>query len=68
MAFTQNDIDDLEKAIALGATEVRRGDESVRYRSLAEMKRVLADMKTSVSGAERGALIRQMTPRTSRGL
>jgi hypothetical protein len=37
MAFTTDQIDALDAAIAQGALEVHYGDKKVRYRSLAEM-------------------------------
>lgn len=50
MAFTQSDIDALEEAIGTGARRVRYSDGSeVEYRTLAEMRSILADMKASVS-------------------
>lgn len=54
MAYSQSDIDALETAIATGALLVKFGagadSREVRYRSLAEMKQILSDMKASVSG------------------
>lgn len=47
MAYTQTQIENLEKAIASGVLEVEYQDRRVRYQSLAEMRRVLADMKAS---------------------
>ena len=49
MAYTQAQIDTLKKAIASGVLIVRHGDEQVTYRSLAEMRRVLADMEGEVN-------------------
>jgi hypothetical protein len=37
MAFTENDLIVLEKAIAQGATRVKYADKEVEYRSLADM-------------------------------
>lgn len=67
MAYTQDDIDALEGAIAKGALEVQRGDERVKYRSLAEMRSTLDIMKAAVSGQPRVSKLRTMTPRTNRG-
>lgn len=39
--FTQQDYDALKSAIASGALEVRRGDRTVKYRSMNEMQRAL---------------------------
>ena len=53
MAYTQSDIDTLRAAIATGATLVRFGSgpdsREVRYRSLADMRSILADMIAEVS-------------------
>lgn len=68
MAYTQADIDTLEKAIATGALKVKRGEEEVTYRSLEEMRQALSAMKARVRGSERGPILRQMTPHTNRGL
>lgn len=45
MAFTQQQHDQLEAAIAQGALEVRYGDKKVVYQSLDNMLRVLKLMK-----------------------
>lgn len=55
MAWTQTDIDTLKAAIATGATLVRFGSgpdsREVRYRSLAEMRDILAQMEAEVNPA-----------------
>jgi hypothetical protein len=48
MAYTQDDYDALKSAIASGATRVEYGDKRIEYRSLAEMKTILADMAKSL--------------------
>lgn len=54
MAFTQADVVALERAIALGATKVRFADNrEVAYRSLAEMRSLLAEMTGSSLGQQR---------------
>lgn len=40
MSWTQADLDELDKAIATGVTEVQYSDRRVRYRSLNEMTRI----------------------------
>lgn len=54
MSYTQEQVDALRAAIATGALEVQQGQERVRYRSLAEMERVLATAEASGWG-ERAA-------------
>jgi hypothetical protein len=49
MAYTQAQIDTMKRAIASGVLIVRHGDEQITYRSLAEMRRALADMEAEVN-------------------
>jgi hypothetical protein len=51
--YTQSQIDALRRAYARGVTRVSYGDKSVEYRSLDEMKRVIAEMDGDVSGTPR---------------
>ena len=51
MSYTQDDITRLRSAIAKGASKVRMGDEEVTFRSLAEMRSLLAEMEASVAGS-----------------
>lgn len=51
MSYTQDDITRLRAAIAKGASKVRMGDEEVTFRSLAEMRSLLAEMEASVAGS-----------------
>ncbi len=51
MSYTQDDITKLRSAIAKGASQVRIGEEQVTFRSLAEMRSLLAEMETAVAGA-----------------
>ncbi|MCP3916153.1 MAG: hypothetical protein GY711_11405 [bacterium] len=66
MAFTQEQLDALEAAIAEGAQEVRYQDKSVRYNSLAEMRRLRAEMKRELGQAAKGP--RNAVPRHTKGL
>lgn len=54
MAWTQDDIDALKRAIATGVRRAEFGSGESRrvqeFRSLAEMKDILADMETEVAG------------------
>ena len=51
MAYSQKDIASLQRAIATGATKVRFADNrEVTYRTLAEMRSLLAEMQAEVSG------------------
>jgi transcriptional/translational regulatory protein YebC/TACO1 len=52
MAWTQDDADALKAAIASGARDVTYSDGSrIVYRSLAEMREVLAMIEAEVAGA-----------------
>ena len=49
MAFSQSDLDALDKAIATGAMEVRYSDgRQVRYRSLAELRNIRDQIRTEL--------------------
>ncbi len=52
VSWTPEQIESLRAAIARGALQVRVGDEQVTYRSLAEMRSILAEMEaaTGTSG------------------
>jgi len=51
VAWTQTDLDALRAAKATGALEVRYADgRLVRYRTLAEIDRILADIERALSG------------------
>lgn len=52
MAWTQSDVDALKSAIATGVKDVQYSDGSrMTYRSLDEMRSILADMAAEVAGA-----------------
>ena len=53
MAWTQEQIDALKIAIASGQRAVRHGETYVEYRSIEEMKSVLAMMQADVVGRTR---------------
>lgn len=44
MQYTQQDLDNITEAIALGVREVYTGDKRVVYRSLQEMRQIRAEM------------------------
>lgn len=67
MAFTETDRDALKAAIAKGARRVRIGAEEVEYRSLAEMRQVLAMIEDELSGTSSNA-VTPVYPYTTRGL
>ena len=48
MAYTQQQLNAINEAIAIGATTVKYGDKEITYRSLSEMKRIKAEMETDL--------------------
>ena len=68
MAFTQTDIDKLRAAIAQGALRVRFADRDVTYRSLDEMRSILAMMQAAVNAAAGRPRRRAVRFQTSKGL
>lgn len=50
MAFSQDDIAALERAIATGARRAKINGEEVEYRSLAEMRETLSMMRADLAG------------------
>ena len=71
MAYTQEQIDALEAAIAAGVRQVRTSDgSSVTYNSIDEMTRALAMMKRDMAGGASGLASGMSVSyvRTSRGL
>lgn len=62
MAFTQQQINALEAAIASGTLSVRYGDRQVTYQSLSEMRRLLRQMRAE-AGAAAGQRPRRRTMR-----
>lgn len=61
MAATAAQIAALEEAIASGATEVSYGDKRVSYRSLADMRQILSEMKIEFAGLSRVRQVRVVT-------
>jgi hypothetical protein len=53
MSYTQTQIDAMRAAIATGAMKVRMNGEEVTYRTLAEMRSVLAEMERDVTASTR---------------
>ncbi|MFN3646247.1 MAG: phage head-tail joining protein [Gemmobacter sp.] len=69
MAFTVEQRTALAEAIARGALEVQMGQERVKYRSLAEMRQILALMDAELSGtAATRHQFGVIYPTTGRGL
>ena len=58
MAFTQDQLDALEKAIAEGTLTVKYRDRLVTYRSLDEMLKIRDLMKNELSSSSKAKAIR----------
>jgi hypothetical protein len=54
MAWTQGDVDALKAAIISGQLIVRSGDRSIQYRSLSELRSVLAEAEAELAGRPTG--------------
>ncbi|TQV85201.1 hypothetical protein FKG94_03150 [Exilibacterium tricleocarpae] len=53
MAWTQKDLDDLEKAFKSGVLKVKYQDRETEYRSFEEMKALLEEARAQLSGKVR---------------
>lgn len=51
MAFTQTDVETLERAIASGQQSVQFGDRRVSYQTLGDMRDALREMRVEVAAA-----------------
>ncbi len=49
MAYTQTDVDNLERAIAMGELKVKLADREVTYRSLDDLKAALAFVEARIA-------------------
>ena len=67
MAFTQDQLQKLEDAIAQGALRVKYADKEVTYRSLNEMLQVRDIMKKSLNTSD-GTNPNRVYPTISKGL
>jgi hypothetical protein len=61
MAWTQADLDELNKAYALGATEVGLPDRTVRFRSLSELRQIISAVEAQLGIGRRTRAIRFQT-------
>jgi len=66
MAYTQQDLDRIEKEIGGGAAEMQYGDNRVRKRSLADLLRIRAEILAEL--ATQQPAIRQVRFETSKGV
>lgn len=61
MAYTQSDLNALQKAMARGARRVKMNGEEVEFRSLKEMERLETRMKQELGLIESRKVIRPVT-------
>lgn len=54
MAFTQEQVQTLEQAIAEGTLRVKYGDTEVTYQGLSEMRALLRQMRAELASAQGG--------------
>jgi hypothetical protein len=66
MAYTQQDLDRIEKEIGSGAVEQQYGDNRVRKRSLSELMRIRAEIRAELATAQ--PPIRQVRINTEKGV
>lgn len=52
MSYTQDDVTKLRAAIAKGASQVKIGEEQITFRTLAEMRSLLAEMEASIAASQ----------------
>lgn len=67
MAYTQDDLDRIKKAIANGTQSVEIDGKKVVYRTLAEMKEARAEIEGELSQSSGSTVIRQTFASFSRG-
>lgn len=67
MAYTQEHVDALKEAIALGATEVTHNGKTVKYRSLTEMRSVLRSMEADLQASSQSRAPRYYAPTFDKG-
>lgn len=61
MAYSQDDLDALQAAMAKGARRLKMGDEEVEFRSLAEMERMETKIQNALSSQGRSRVARPPT-------
>jgi hypothetical protein len=66
MAYTQQDLDRIEKEIGGGAAEMQYGDNRVRKRSLADLLRIRAEIQAELAAQQ--PPIRQVRFDTKKGV
>ena len=68
MAFTETDLNAIDRAIATGELEVAYADRRVRYRSIAELKKARALIAKDVAAENGNRPSRQYRVTTCKGI
>ena len=68
MAFTHAQLDALETALASGALTVEYDGRRVTYRSVAELKEAIAEVRTALDAAAGKTRLRQIRVHSSKGV
>ena len=50
MSYSADDLAELKSNYARGVAEISRGDERVKFRSLSEMKQIISEVESGLSG------------------
>lgn len=68
MAFTQADLDNVNRAIASGVTEVRFADgRLVTYRGVKDLMIAKSDIEAELFSSSQSTIVRQIRPIVTRG-
>ena len=62
--YTQAELDELRRNYARGVAEVQKGDERIKFRSMAEMRAIIREVEASMSSTP---ATRQHYPSMNRG-
>ena len=68
MSFTQTQLDALEAALASGALTVEYDGRRVTYRSVAELKEAIAEVRAALDSAAGKTRVRQIRVHSSKGV
>ncbi|RYU56356.1 hypothetical protein EWI61_14470 [Methylolobus aquaticus] len=67
MAYTNDQLDVLRKALATGERRVTFGDKTVEYRSVEELQAAIREVEAALAKENATPLVRQIRVTTSKG-
>ena len=67
MAYTNDQLDVLRKALATGERRVTFGDKTVEYRSVEDLQAAIREVETALAKENATPLVRQIRVTTSKG-